>query len=321
MEYTLRLYEQKNCLKVVFLVNSCNIFPIFNQIYDEMKRSIKFLPEIKQEELKKIVEAILKTCKDVEKIILFGSYARGDYKEAKDLKENRRTGHISDYDVLIVTEQKKSTDKFASWNKAEKLKLTAPVRVIAHDIENLNINLAEGQYFFTDIKKEGIALFDSKKYKLANKRKLKPKEKQRIAQDHFSSWFKSAKTFFNQYENAVTMGDFKNASFQLHQSVESSYKAILLVFTNYNPNEHFLWMLGQRTSKYHPDLKTLFPKKNQKDKDRFKLLDDAYIGGRYDPDFKISKQDLAILAKDVKKLLALTEIVCQRKIQNLIEEK
>ena len=237
-----------------------------------MKKSLKHLPQNKQDELQKIVAAIQKSCKDVEKIILFGSYARGDYKEAKDLKEGRRTGHISDYDVLVITEKKKSTDKFASWNRTEKLKLTAPVRVIAHDIESLNINLAESQYFFTDIKKEGIALFDSKKYKLANKRKLKPKEKQRIAQDHFSSWFKSAKTFFSQYENAVKMSDYKNAAFQLHQSVESSYKTILLVFTNYNPNEHFLWLLGQRTGKYHPDLKTLFPKKNQKDKDRFKLF-------------------------------------------------
>jgi len=113
----------------------------------------------------------------------------------------------------------------------------------------------------------------------------------------------------------------KNAAFQLHQVAESCYKTILLVFTNYNPNEHFLWMLGQRTAKYHANLKTLFPKKSQKDKDRFKLLDDAYIGGRYDPDFRISKQDLVILAKDVQKLLNLTEEICEEKIQSLIEEK
>ncbi len=285
-----------------------------------MKKSLKHLPQLKQDELSKIVEAIHKNCKDVEKIILFGSYARGDYKEAKDLKDDRRTGHISDYDILVVTEKKKSTDKFSSWNKTEKLKLTAPVRAIAHDIESLNINLAEGQYFFTDIKKEGISLFDSKKYKLANKRKLKPKEKQRIAQDHFDQWFQSAVSFFKIYNFCLGEKDLKKAAFSLHQAAESAYKTILLVFTNYNPNEHFLWLLGQKTGKYHPDLKTLFPKKNQKDKDRFKLLDDAYIGGRYDPDFRISKRDLEILAKDVKKLLELTEKICKNKIESFLEE-
>ncbi len=38
-----------------------------------MKKSLKHLPQNKQEELNKIVAAIQKTCKDVEKIILFGS--------------------------------------------------------------------------------------------------------------------------------------------------------------------------------------------------------------------------------------------------------
>ncbi len=51
-----------------------------------MKKSLKHLPQNKQEELNKIVTAIQKTCKDVEKIILFGSYARGDYKEMKELR-------------------------------------------------------------------------------------------------------------------------------------------------------------------------------------------------------------------------------------------
>ncbi len=286
-----------------------------------MKRSLKHLPQLKQDELKKIVEAIRKSCKDVEKIILFGSYARGDYKEKKDLKPQQKTGHISDYDILVVTEKKESTDKFVSWGGAEKLKLSAPVRVIAHDIENLNIGLAEGQYLFTDIKKEGVVLCDSKKYKLANKRKLKPKEKQRIAKDYFEHWFKSAEEFFVDYNNAFERKSYKKAAFELHQAAEHSYKAILLVFTNYNPNEHYLGILGRTTAKYHPELTNLFPKKAQKEKDRFKLLEYAYIGGRYDPDYRISKEDLEMLAKDVKRLLKLTEEICKEKITAFLKEQ
>lgn len=50
-----------------------------------MKKSLKHLPKQKQEELKKVVAAIQKSCKDVEKIILFRSYARGDLLQ-KNLK-------------------------------------------------------------------------------------------------------------------------------------------------------------------------------------------------------------------------------------------
>ena len=286
-----------------------------------MKKSLKHLPQNKQEELNKIVSAIQKTCKDVEKIILFGSYARGDYKEKKDLKPQQKTGHISDYDVLVVTEKKKSTDDFVSWSGAEKLKLSAPVRVIAHDIESLNIGLAEGQYLLTDIKKEGVYLYDSKKYKLANKRKLKPNEKQRIAQDYFDHWFERASNFLEKFELMFSKGKFTDAAFDLHQVAESSYKTILLVFTNYNPQEHYLGILGRSTAKYHSELATLFPKKTQKEKDRFKLLDYAYIGGRYDPSYRISKEDLEILAKDVKKLLKITKEICKDKITDFLKPK
>lgn len=285
-----------------------------------MKKSLKHLPQLKQDELNKIVAAIQKTCKDVEKIILFGSYARGDYKEKKDLKPQQKTGHISDYDILIVTEKKETTDEFVSWSGAEKLKLSAPVRVIAHDIQSLNIGLAEGQYLFTDIKKEGITLYDSKKYKLANKRKLKPEEKQRIAQDYFEHWFKKSRLFFRDYiSNLKEVSQDKSflgqAAFHLHQAAEHSYKTILLVFTNYNPQEHYLGILGKTTAKYHSNLPPLFPKKTQKEKDRFKLLEYAYIGGRYDPSYRISKEDLEILAKDVKKLLSITEEICTEKMK------
>jgi predicted nucleotidyltransferase len=233
-----------------------------------MKKSLKHLPESKQNELQKIVSAIQKSCKDVEKIILFGSYARGDYKEKKDLKPQQKTGHISDYDILVVTEKKKTTDEFVSWNGAGKLKLSAPVRVIAHDVESINISLAEGQYLFTDIKKEGITLFDSKKYKLANKRKLKPSEKQRIAKDYFEHWFGIAKGFYKHFEIDFAEIDVNRnteanglAAFHLHQAAEHAYKTTLLVFTNYNPQEHYLGILGRMISKYHSELTNLFPKK------------------------------------------------------------
>ena len=279
-----------------------------------MKKSLKHLPKNKQEELQKVVMAIQTTCKDVEKIILFGSYARGDYKEKKDLKPQQKTGHISDYDILVVTEKKETTDEFVSWNGAENLNLSAPARIIAHDIESLNINLAEGQYLYTDIKKEGILLFDAKKHKLASKRKLKRSEKQRIAKDYFEHWFERSESFSKHYGYAMLDKDYKTAAFNLHQAAEHAYKTILLVFTNYNPNEHYLRILGKMSEKHCEDIKNLFPKTTQKEKDRFKLLEYAYIGGRYDPDYRISKEDLEILAKDVNKLLEATKKVCQKKI-------
>lgn len=50
-----------------------------------------------------------------------------------------------------------------------------PVTVIVHDIDFVNKMLREGQYFFTDIEKEGIVLYDSSNAQLAERKPLSPK--------------------------------------------------------------------------------------------------------------------------------------------------
>jgi predicted nucleotidyltransferase/HEPN domain-containing protein len=292
-----------------------------------MKNSINYLPQNKQDELKKIVTIICGNCDDVEKIILFGSYARGDYKESKDLKPDRKSGHVSDYDLLVVTAKKQTAIDTSLWHKISNLcnkgKKLMPFRIIRHDIEELNIKLAKGQYFYTDIKKEGIVLYDTATFKLARKRKLTNKERQRIAQDYFDYWFSRARMFFEDFNSNLEksqqdQGYLGKAAFELHQASESCYKTILLVFSNYLPNDHYLSSLGASATRKNPALKNIFPKKTKQQRNRFELLESSYIGGRYDPEFYISKEDLEILAISGKKLLEITEKICKDKISNLL---
>ena len=283
-----------------------------------MKQSIDHLPKIKQQELQNIISVICSNCSDIEKIILFGSYAKGNYKEAKDLAVDRKSGHVSDYDILLVTSKKEVALDSMLWKRisdlCKRLNLSAKPMIITHDIEALNIKLAQGQYFYSDVKKEGILLYDSNKYQLADQRNLTSKERQRIAQDYFDMWFDSAKGFLRHYKYAMKDQDLKKSAFNLHQAAESSYKTILLVFTNYNPAEHFLEDLGDDAKEFDPRLPDLFPQNTREEEERFKLLEYAYIGARYDPEYLICKEDLEILARDVEKLLDITEEICKKKI-------
>lgn len=289
-----------------------------------MKNSTNHLPKTKIEELENIVSTICRSCDDVEKIILFGSYARGNYKEAKDLNPESKSGHISDYDILVVTEKKEVAIDATLWAKIsealQNLSLSASPKLISHDIVELNKKLSEGQYFFSDIKKEGILLFDTKKYALADEKKLSPQEKQKVAKDHFGHWFGKAEDFLDSFQLMMLKGRFTSSAFHLHQIAESCYKAVLLVFTNYTPREHFLEILDKEAGKHHAKLKNIFPKLTKEDEDRFKLLEYAYIGGRYDPEYHISREDLEILAVNVKKLVNLTEEICKKKIESLSHE-
>jgi len=288
-----------------------------------MAKNLSHLPPEKQADLDKITKTIRDKCDDLEMIILFGSYARGNYKEAKDLKPDRRSGHISDYDILVVPKDKKTALNLSLWHKimeqCNKEGVTAPVRIIAHDIVNLNMKLAYGQYFYTDVKKEGIMLYDSGNYELTDEREFNSEEKRRIAQDYFDHGFKTAKENYDSSKMVMAKGYLNTSAFLLHQATETAYKTVLLVFKNESPNEHYLWMLKDWVDKLAPKLKPIFKWKddNEEKEKLFRLFDDAYIGARYDPNFIITTEELEFLGKDVERLLGLVEEVCLEEIGSL----
>jgi hypothetical protein len=104
-----------------------------------------------------------------------------------------------------------------------------PVTLIYHHIDYVNTNLSVGHYFFKDILNEGILLYDTKRFELAEPRILRPEEYKEQAQEYFEEWFESASDFFKTYEFNLSQGTYKLAAFQLHhiKSIE-----ILLAFDN-----------------------------------------------------------------------------------------
>ena len=67
-----------------------------------MKKSLEHLPKEKKNRLKRVVSIIREMCDDVEMIILFGSHARGNYRDNDDLLPGRKSGAPSDFDILVI---------------------------------------------------------------------------------------------------------------------------------------------------------------------------------------------------------------------------
>ena len=285
-----------------------------------MKKSLAHLPRRKKDELRRVVSIIREMVPTTEMIILFGSHARGDWVE-----DTYREGHItyeykSDFDILVVTEDKKTARNDGLWHKVENqiagsLPDRTPVSLIEHHIQELNRRIDEGAYFFTDIKREGIWLYNSRKFKLARVRKLSTEERKQQAEKDFKFWIQKAKSFFIDFENAFNRRDHLKAAFELHQATEHAYTAALLVFTGYKPKTHNIGTLGRRVTSHDPAFMKIFPQKTDDEKRLFKLLKKAYVDARYSDKYKITKADLEHLASRVKKLHALTRKVCKAKIE------
>ena len=287
-----------------------------------MNQLLPHITEQKQQELTYLTE-LLKTCKGVEMVILFGSYARGEQVEDIYSEKGTTYEYKSDFDILVVTTHDDLGNNHKIEDKVEKElsgKVLTTINLIFHSVKHLNQALSNGNYFFQDIKKEGVVLYDSGKFKLQNPKKLTPEEAKQKAQDYFDQWFTSANHFLEDYESNIEKERFHKAAFELHQAVERYYTTILLVFTDYRPKEHDLKKLDLRVRNCDTRF-NVFPRETDQEKELFELLKRAYIDSRYKMDeFQITKDQLEYLAEKVQKLKDLTEEICKDKINQIGHE-
>jgi HEPN domain-containing protein/predicted nucleotidyltransferase len=286
-----------------------------------MKNSIGHLPQEKRDMLEEAVSVIREMCDDVEMIILFGSHARGDFRDEEDLLPGRKSGAPSDFDLLVICGDKETAKNSSLWSRiSEKCNDSIPnmpFRIIEHEMKYVKQRLKEIHFFFSDIVREGCLLYTSGKYQINVAKTLPPKTHVKVAQEHFDHWFERANDFIRSFNYDMKDQKYKIAAFHLHQTAESCYKALLLVFTNYCPHDHYLKNADEDVHEALPDMQEIFPIKNQADENLFKNFDYAYIGARYDPKFKISEGDLKYISGRVKILLEITEKLCEQEIERL----
>ena len=288
------------------------------------------LPErslIVKERLESIVKEILAVDKDqIAMIILFGSYARGNWVRDCYVEDHITYRYESDLDIMLVVKssryagsqdrglQRKIEERLENKNLRGRSFGQPWVTFITETIQRVNKELEKSQYFFSDIKKEGVILYDSGEFKLAEPRDLSWKERKEIAQDDFDQWFPDGVEFFLLANFSIKNKLFNKAAFLLHQATESFYTAILLVFTGYKDKIHDIETLGSLASNYSEELLKIFPRNTKELDDCFVLLQEAYIRARYDKKYKITEEQLLYLVQRVEKLKTVTEEICLAKI-------
>jgi HEPN domain-containing protein/predicted nucleotidyltransferase len=262
---------------------------------------------------------------DLAMLILFGSYARGDWVDDRYVEGNVVYSYQSDFDLLVVSEDRAhaTVDGEARLSDAIsrrllRLGLDRPSStVIVEDIEHLNKDLERGDYFYADITKEGVVLFDNGRHALAEAGPVDPAEMRKHVREDFEHWFNSASEFYGYFEYAFEKHEYNNAAFLLHQATERFLSAILLTFARYKPKTHNIEKLDRQASNLHAEFFTVFPRASEQQKRCFGLLKKAYIDARYKRDYAITKEELDYLAARVRRLQELTKRICEEKISGM----
>lgn len=288
-----------------------------------MKKSIGRLPKSKQEELAVLQELILKYLPETHMIILYGSFARGNYV----LWEEGSTFDIpytyqSDLDILIITDQY-NTMRMEShaegklvphFHKMFKHRRHASPQIIVENIATFNRALTKKHYFFYDIVKEGILLYDDQLFKLVKPHKLSFIEIKDIAQEEFDDCYPYGNQFLKGAYFYQTDGDNRMASFHLHQACERYYYSVLLVYINYRPKCHKLPVLAAMTKSFSLELANVFPTNTPENKVAYELLCRAYIEARYNRHFWASNEQLRIMFERTEALKEIVGRICVERI-------
>ncbi|BAI95186.1 nucleotidyltransferase [Sphingobium sp. TA15] len=299
-----------------------------------MKTSLDHLPEGKQRELAHVVETVREgfaraTAQRTQprfrngkllKIILFGSYARGDWVEDPVGR------YFSDYDLLIVVSHDDLTDMAEFWEKTE-AKLLAdlsagtvlrtPVSLIYHSLDDVNDKLRLGRYFFMDILRDGITLFEEPGHSFVEPQPLSPEQALRETREYYEDWFGTAQEFIEGAGFHRGKGHLNLAAFNYHQSVERLYHCLFLVRTLYSPKSHNLNRLRDLAEELEPSLKTVWPRETRFEKRCYSLLRDAYIKARYSRAYRITEEELDWIAQRVALLQNLVREACESRIETL----
>ncbi|WP_129793897.1 HEPN domain-containing protein [Sphingosinicella sp. CPCC 101087] len=301
-----------------------------------MRTDLDHLPPAKQRELERVVQILFEEFGEatalatqewkkkgrILKIILYGSYARGSWVD----EPHTAKGYQSDYDLLIIVNDKRLTDRVEYWAKAEErlireLSITktlrTPVNFIVHTLQEVNDGLAHGRYFFMDVAKEGIALYQSDDSELHEPKPKTPAQALAMAREYFEEWMPSGAGRLETARYVQSQGRLKETAFDLHQATEFLYHCVLLVCTFYTPHVHNLGFLRTQAERLDRRLAYVWPSDTRRERAMFEKLKDAYVKARYSRHYRISEEELDWLARQVEELGRAVHAVCSERIAEL----
>lgn len=300
-----------------------------------MRTDLDHLPDRKRRDLERIVQILFAEFEDatslatqkwkkqgrILKVILYGSYARGDWVE------DPVGGYYSDYDILVVVSDERLTDPAEYWAKADdhlvrevtiSKRISAPVTFIVHSLADVNDQLQRGRPFFIDAIEQGIALYETDGHPFATPQPLTEEATRAEAQKHFDRWYNVAQRSLWTFRLQRTEGDdeyWRNkAAFELHQAAEQLYHCALLTLTLYSPKSHKLNFLRSLAEPLVHELISVWPRDTKFARRCFELLQQAYVNARYSPHYKITAEELEWLAERVELLQRIVNKACEKRL-------
>ena len=261
---------------------------------------------------------------DPEMIVLFGAHARGAVNGHATNPTHSNGLYTPDYEFLVILEHCKLARRLDVWQTIMQRFRADPktsngleLSFLTKSRSEVNYQLRLGSAFFSDIMHQGIVLHRSEGVQLARCRSIDPIQRQIAARRALRWWCRSASDSLRAFEMFVDRGRYRRAAFELHQAAEFLYTGIVIVFTGHQSRSHNLRRLERRVCNLAPAFFGLLgPAAGNGDCRLFGLLNAAYVQGRYNGAFRVTRRELDELATRVGQLQKATKRMCQERIKS-----
>ena len=290
-----------------------------------MKRSIKHLPKRTQEELAVLQELILKYLSNVRMIILYGSYARGNYVLWDEVYDFGMPSYYqSDLDILVIcdtgdaakAEEQARTFVVSNYNKQmEGKRHPAPPQIIVESTHAINQYIRRKHYFFYEIVSEGILFYDDGTFKLGKPERLPYRELKQYTEEEYTECLLFGEGLLQFGQLAYTSGQYKLGAFQLHQACERFYKAFLLAYNYQRPKHHKIEVLDAMAKSRSRNFTNIFPTNTPEEREAYKKLCKAYIESRYNRLFTVTKEQYEYMLSRTEMLREVTTRECAARME------
>ncbi|HMH20258.1 MAG TPA: HEPN domain-containing protein [Puia sp.] len=278
-----------------------------------MTISLDHLSPLRRQQLQSVTK-IITTAIHPEKIILFGIYA----SPVSIIGNDPEHQFLYSYDILVVSRRNDQRCDHALQDIIEnRCRFSTAVNILVHDIDYVNSQLSQGQYFFSMISREAILLYDAGLVPLVEGPSPDFTRIRAAARKDYDSWWSRASAFFNTALFSRQQKEQRLTVFLLHQAAEQTYQAILLVFTGYKPCTHNLDKLRRYTNRISIELAMVFPRNTPEEDRLFKLLLQGYVDARYKEDYCITDEETTLLTERVGKLQSVAVRICHNRFISL----
>ncbi|MET7258689.1 HEPN domain-containing protein [Dyadobacter fermentans] len=130
----------------------------------------------------------------------------------------------------------------------------------------------------------------------------------------FIAGMSKARRFFDGAAYYQQVREYALSMFMLQQAAETTFRSTAIALYGSERRTHSIRSLKRFNHRLAPHLNDIFPGGSPDEERLLELLEDAYLGARYNPDYQVGEQDLHSISSRVLRLLELAEAVFEERM-------